>query len=155
MYANTIKGKQPSYKEPYNHFHSLLPSRHMFPWISLQVSQSQATNHSLWWLLIDFPNMLIFARYHTHLPQHWWLKFSWTKYSNCMACWLPFCLIETPLSSTNFGKNFLSYKACNSNWVQLIIPKPMVKQKKSTNVWRPIYGASLQTSNINGYNGCL
>jgi len=96
-----------------------------------------------------------FSLYHTHLPQHWWLKFSLTKSSNCMACRLPLCLIETPLSPTNFGRNFSSYREHNSNLVELIIPKQVVKHKHSTNVWRPICDASFQTCSINGYNGFL
>lgn len=103
----------------------------------------------------SFPIMLIFTLYHTHLPQHWWLKFSWTKSSHCMACRLPLCLIEIPLSPANFGRKFWSYRTRNSIWVQLIIPKPMVKPKQSTNFWRPICGASLQRSSINGYSGFL
>lgn len=47
--------------------------------------------------------MLIFALYHTHLPPLWWLEFSCTRSSNCMACRLPLCLIATPHSPTNFG----------------------------------------------------
>jgi hypothetical protein len=68
----------------------------------------------------------------------WWLKFSWTRSSSCMACHTLLFPIETQLSQAIFGRNCLSYKAHNCISAQLIIPKWMVKRKLSTSVWKHI-----------------
>ena len=85
------------------------------PWIYNSMEfivglSKMVTNHSSWWWLINYLNMLSFVLSTTLSHQHLLLKSFWSIFLNYLACLPPLHLIITPLSPVNFGKNYLSHK---------------------------------------------
>jgi len=93
-----------------------------------------------------------FFLFNTHSPPPQLLKFLWIISSNSMACFILLFLTVIQLLPVLSGNNCLNSREPNRISAQHIILRLMDKLKRSTSVWKPIWGVLHPNDKISGLN---